>query len=143
MRRLIPGLFLLSVLASGAAGCNNNDPITTTPTTPTTPGTTITEPLFTGTLKVNGAATYPFTATAGGTITATLNTVAPDAAIGIGLSLGTWNGSACQIVIANDNATQTIAITGTVTAASSLCVRVYDPGRLSAPVDFTVTIVHP
>jgi hypothetical protein len=144
MRRLIPGLLLLSVLATGAAACNKNDTTTTTTTpTTTTTATAITEPLFTGTLKVNGAATYPFTATTGGTITATLSTVAPDATIGIGLSLGTWNGSACQIVIANDNATQSVAISGTVTAASSLCVRVYDVGRLAAPVDFTVTIVHP
>jgi hypothetical protein len=144
MRRLIPGLLLVGVLALGASACSNNDTITpTTPTTPTTPGNAITEPPFTGTLRVNGAATYPFTATTAGTITATLSSVAPDATIGIGLSIGTWNGAACQIVIANDNATQTVAITGTVTAASSLCVRVYDVGRLTAPVDFNVTIVHP
>jgi type IV pilus biogenesis protein CpaD/CtpE len=142
MRRLIQGVFLVSVLATGLAGCSSNDTITT-PTTPTTPGNPVTEPPFTGTLKVNGAATYPFTATTGGTTTATLATLAPDASVAIGLSLGTWNGSACQIVIANDNATQAVAITGTVTAASSLCVRVYDAGRLTAPVDFNVTIVHP
>lgn len=141
MRGLIPGLALFGVLVTGVAGCNKNDTTITTPTTTTTTTTPITEPLFTGTLKVNGAATYPFTATTGGTITATLTTAAPDA--GIGLSLGTWNGSACQIVIANDNATQAVAISGTVTAASSLCVRVYDVGKLTAPVDFTVTIVHP
>jgi hypothetical protein len=144
MRRLISGLALFGVLVTGAAACNNNNTTTTT-TTPTTTTTaaTITEPLFTGNLKVNGAATYPFTATTGGTITATLTTLAPDTTTGIGLSLGTWNGSACQIVIANDNATPSIAISGTVTAASSLCVRVYDVGRLASPVDFSVTIVHP
>src|SRR5881227_2752791 len=143
MRRLIPGVLLVGVLVLGAAACSSNDKIPTTPTTPSTPGNAITEPPFTGTLKVNGAATYAFTATTGGTITATLSTVAPDATIGIGLSLGTWNGAACQIVIANDNATQAVAITGAVTAASSLCVRVYDPGHLTAPLDFNVTIVHP
>jgi hypothetical protein len=142
MRGLIPGLVLLGVLA-GVAGCNKNDNTSTTPTPTTTTATPITEPAFTGTLKMNGAATYPFTATTGGTVTATLTTLAPDASIGIGLSIGTWNGAACQIVIANDNATQTVAISGTVTAASSLCVRVYDVGRLTAPADFTVTIVHP
>ena len=142
MRRLI-GTLVLGVLATGAAACNDDNTTTTTTPTPTTPANAITEPVFTGTLRVNGAATYPFVATAGGTITATLSTVAPDATIGIGLSLGTWNGSACQIVIANDNATQSVAITGTVTAASSLCVRVYDAGRLASPTDFGVTIVHP
>jgi hypothetical protein len=139
MRRLIPGLLMLGLLATA---CGSNDP--TTPTTPTTPTPApITEPLFTGTLKTNGAATYPFTATTGGTITATLTTLAPDSSVGIGLSIGTWTGSACQIVIANDNAAQAAVITGTVTAAASLCVRVYDVGKLSASADFTVTIVHP
>src|SRR3954465_6232204 len=142
MRRLIQGVFLVSVLATGLAGCSSNDTITT-PTTPTTPGNAVTEPPFTGTLKVNGAATYPFTATSAGTITATLASITPDASVAIGLSIGTWNGSACQIVIANDNATQTMAITGAVTAASNLCVRVYDQGRLTGSVDFNVTIVPP
>ncbi len=138
MRRLIPGLLMLGLLATA---CSDDTPTTPTPTPPTTPP--ITEPLFTGTLRTNGAAVYPFTATAGGTITATLTTLAPDATVGIGLSIGTWTGSACQIVIANDNAAQAAVVTGTVTAASSLCVRIYDVGKLTAPADFTVTIVHP
>jgi hypothetical protein len=142
MRRLIQGLLLVSVLAISFAACSSNDTITT-PSKPTLPGNSVTEPPFTGTLKVNGAATYPFTAATAGTITATLATVTPDATVGIGLSIGTWNGAACQVVIANDNAMQTMAITGAVTAASSLCVRVYDPGHLTAPTDFNVTIVHP
>ena len=139
MRRLIPGLLMLGLLATA---CGDDTPTTpTTPTNPTTPP--ITEPLFTGTLKTNGAAVYPFTATAGGNITATLTTLAPDATVAIGLSIGTWTGAACQIVIANDNATQGTVIPGTATAAANLCVRVYDVGKLTAPADFTITIVHP
>src|SRR3954451_21013454 len=109
MRRLISGVLLAGGLILAAA-CSSNDTLTpTTPTTPTTPGNAITEPPFTGTLKVNGAATYPFTATSAGTITATLASIAPDASVAIGLSIGTWTGSACQIVIANDTATQNMA----------------------------------
>ena len=142
MRRLIPGLLLLGVLAMSGAACSDDttDPTPTNPT-PSNPGTTVTEPPFTGTLRMNGAATYPFTATAGGTITATLTTLSGSE--NIGLSIGTWTGAACQVVIANDNAAQAATISGTVTAAASLCVRVYDPGRLTAPADFNVTIVHP
>ena len=100
---------------------------------------------FTGTLNMNGAASFPFTAAAAGTITATLTTVAPDATVPIGLSLGSWTGTSCQISIANDAATQSAIVTGTVTAAASLCARVYDTGKVTAaqPVSFTVTIVHP
>jgi hypothetical protein len=142
MRRLIPGLLLLGVLAMGAAACNSDDPVVpTTPTNPNTPA--ITEPPFTGTLRTNGAAVYPFVATVGGTVTATLTTLGPDSTVGIGLSIGTWTGAACQVVVANDNAAQSTAISGTVTSAASLCVRVYDVGKLTAPADFTVTIVHP
>jgi hypothetical protein len=142
MRRLIPGLLLLGVLAMSGAACSDDtiNPTLTNPT-PTTTGATVTEPPFTGTLRMNGAATYPFTATAGGTITATLTALSGSE--NIGLSIGTWTGSACQVVIANDNAAQASTISGTVTAAASLCVRVYDPGRLTAAADFTVTIVHP
>jgi hypothetical protein len=146
MRRLIPGILLLAVMA-GAAGCNNNTTTTpTTPTTPSTPGSTTTE-TFTGTLNMNGGVSYPFTAGAGGTVTATLTSVGPDSTVAIGLLIGAWTGSACQASssIANDSATQGAIVTGTVTAAAALCARVYDTGKVTAaqPVSFTVTIVHP
>lgn len=142
MRRLISGLLLLAASASAAAcGSNNTTSTVTTPTTTTT-AATVTE-TFAGTLNTNGASTFPFTATTGGTVTATLTSLAPDATLPIGLSLGTWTGAACQIVVANDNAAQTAVITGTVTSAASLCVRVYDVGKVTAPVEFSVSIAHP
>lgn len=145
MRRLIPGILLLAVLAT-VAGCNDKNNVTTpTTTTTTTTTTATTTETFTGTLNMNGAATFPFTAAAAGTVTATLTTVAPDATVPIGLGLGSWTGSACQISIANDSATQGAVVPGTVTAAAALCARVYDVGKVTAaqPVSFTVTIAHP
>ena len=143
MRRLLPGILLLA-LTTGLAGCNNDNATTpTTPTTTTTTTPTVTE-TFNGTLNMNGAVTFPFTATAAGSVTVTLTSVAPDATLAIGLSLGTWTGSACQIVIANDAAAQTAAVTGTVSSAASLCARVYDTGKVpTTPVTFGVSIVHP
>ena len=145
MRRLIPGILLLA-LVTGVAGCNDNNNNITTPTTPTTTtNQSTTTETFSGTLNMNGAVTYPFTAGTAGTITATLTTVSPDATVAIGLSLGSWTGSSCQISIANDAATQTAIVTGTVTASAALCARVYDTGKVTAaqPVSFTVTIAHP
>ena len=144
MRRLIPAILLLAVMGT-AAGCNDNNVTTPTTTTTTTTTTATTTETFTGTLNMNGAASFPFTAAAAGTITATLTTVAPDATVPIGLSLGSLTGTSCQISIANDAATQSAIVTGTVTAAASLCARVYDTGKVTAaqPVSFTVTIVHP
>ena len=144
MRRLIPGLLLLAVFATSAAACNKSDTTSTVTTPTTTTTTTMVTELFSGTLTRNGASTYPFTATAGGTVTATMTTLTPDSTLPIGLSLGTWTGSACQVIIDNNSATQAAAISGTVTSAASLCVRVYDPAeKVTTPSDFTVTIVHP
>lgn len=145
MRRLISGTLLVAVMGM-VAGCNNDNNVTTpTTTTTTTTTTATTTETFSGTLNMNGGATFPFTAGAAGTVTATLTTVAPDSTLAIGLSLGSWTGSSCQISIANDAATQTAVVTGTVTAAAALCARVYDTGKVTAaqPVSFTVTIAHP
>jgi hypothetical protein len=145
MRRLLSGI-LLFALTTGVAGCNKNNANTvTTPTTTTTTTTATVTETFTGTLNMNGGVTFPFTATAAGTITLTLASLTPDATLPIGLSLGTWTGSACQIVIANDAAAQTAVITGNVTSAASVCARVYDTGKVTAatPVNFSVSIVHP
>jgi hypothetical protein len=143
MRRSIPTLVLLATLAMSAAGCDDDTP-NNTPTTPTTPTTPLTfTEIFTGTLNMNGAASSPFTAKTGGTVTATLTTVAPDATIAVGLFLGTWTGSACQVVVANDNAVQGAAVTATATSAATLCVRIYDVGKVTTPLNYTITVVRP
>lgn len=142
MRRLLPGILLALTIC--AAGCNDNTTNTpTTPTTPTTPSTPATTETFTGTLHLNGAETFNFTSTTAGTIVITL-TELPDGTPPIGLSLGTWTGTACQIAIDNSSAGKAAIVTGTVTAATSLCARVYDAhGTVTTPADFTVTVGHP
>ena len=144
MRRLLPGI-LLFALMTGVAGCDDDTEIPNTPTTPTTPSTPTTTITFDGTLARNGAMTTTFTATAGGTVTATLTTLAPDSTVPVGLSLGAWTGSACQVSgISNDAAVQGSVVTGTVTSAAALCVRIYDAAeKVTAPMTFTITIVHP
>lgn len=141
MRRSIhPKLFVVAIaLTIWACG---DAATTTTPTTPTATTPTTTE-TFEGDLNPNGAKTFPFTTQAAGTVTATLTSLSPDSTLTIGMSLGTWNGSACQIVLANDNAIQGAVITGTVSSTGSLCVRVYDVGKLVEPIAFVVTVVHP
>ncbi len=125
-----------------AAACNNNNTPTPVTPTPTTPVPTTTE-TFSGELKVNGASTYPFGTGAAGAITVTLSAVDPGGGPTFGLSLGTWNGASCQTVIANDNATLNVTVTGTVTAPTALCARVFDAGRLTNPLTYTITVVHP
>lgn len=110
-----------------------------TPTLPTPDP--ITE-VFSGTLTVNGAAVHSFSATTAGNLTATLVNIAPEDAT-IGVSLGTWNGSACAIIIADLGVVRGSAVYGTVNQAGQLCVFVQDVGRLGGAADYEITVVHP
>ena len=137
-RSFMGGLVLLALVALGAAGCDED----TTPTTPTTPAPTVTES-FAGTLSKNGAVTFSFSVAATGQVTATLTELG-SSAIPVGLSLGNWNGTTCQIVLANDNAVQGTFVTGTMSATGNLCVRLYDAsGNIEAATTFKVDVVHP
>jgi hypothetical protein len=135
-------LLLIPVLGALAA-CGSNS---TTPTTPSTVPTVLTE-TFTGTLNRNSAYTHPFSVADAGTVSVFLITSAdignPDNnAIPIGVSLGTWNGASCAIVIANDNVAPGSSITGQATAAGNLCVRVYDVGFVPGPSSYELLIDH-
>ena len=135
MRRLAV-LALAAALTAAACG---NDSITT-PTTPTTPTVTDT---FNGTLTPNGGLTHTFITARSGSITATLTSLGPDSGLTVGLLLGTWNGNACGVQLAKDNAVQGSFINGAASAAGSLCVRIYDVGQLTGPVDYQITVLHP
>ncbi|HJR60509.1 MAG TPA: hypothetical protein VJ813_13955 [Vicinamibacterales bacterium] len=131
---------LLLAAAVVVGGCDNDVGNTPTEPAPTTTDT------FTGTININGAMTHTFPIVAAGTVTATLTEVTPDATVAVGFALGTWNASAstCQQVIPNDAALQGLILTGNVAGAGTLCVRLYDPGsKLTGPVGYTVTVVHP
>jgi hypothetical protein len=138
---LLKSRTLLLVLALGAGpavACNDS----TTPTTPTDPTTTTTE-TFSGTITVNGAITHVFSVTQRGSVSATLTSVGPDATLTIGVSLGTWNGTTCQIILANDQTAVGSGAAGTVSGVGNLCLRVYDVGKLTAPATYSVDVVHP
>ena len=143
MRRSILGAVLaVAALSAGTAGCDEN--VTTPPNTPTPLPTT---ERFTGSIGVNGAIAFPFSTASAGTISLTLTTVTPDNTAIVGLSLGTYNGTACSVStgVFNDNAQQGITVTGAVSSAgfNNVCARVYDSGKLTAGITFELTIVRP
>ena len=109
-------LLLLVAVASAAAACNDNTLTSTTPTS---------------------------TVTSTETFTGTLTKIDPDSAQTIGVSLGTWNGTSCQVIIANDAAIVGAALVGTVSGVGNLCLRVYDVGKLATSEDYSVDVVHP
>ena len=130
---LLAALTSLLVAMSACGGAQ-----LTAPTTPTPPPQT---EIFSGTLSRNGAATHAFSSQAGGTVTATMTSLSPS--VVVGLSLGTWNGIACQIVIANDNAVVGTTTTGTASAVGNLCVRIYDTGQFTSATSYEVSVLHP
>jgi hypothetical protein len=140
-RSMVRPLAALTLALCLAACDSGNDP--GIPTAPTAPP--IVTETFSGTVNQNGAVTHNFNTTTSGSVTATLTTLGPDSTQIIGMSLGTWNGTVCQIVLANDRATQGTVIIGGVSAFGSLCVRAYDVGTISPETPFTyeITIAHP
>jgi hypothetical protein len=135
LRRL--GAVALLVAATSAA-CADDTP--TTIPTPTPPPTTT--DTFSGTLNVNGAFSFPFPVVSPGTLTATLTTVS-DATIAVSLAVGNWNGTSCQVVIANDKALQGAVIPALASTIGAFCVRISDVGNVVNPVTFEISVVHP
>lgn len=141
MRRSI-GTMLLAVAALTAGACDDNK----APTEPTPPTVTVTDK-FSGMLGPNGGVTHTFSTASGGSVTATLTELQPEAeTLLIGIALGTWNGttSTCTLIVTNDKAIKNALVSATATGAVNLCLRVSDAaGVIVTPVSYTVEVVHP
>ena len=137
MFRVSRRLFATVALATAAASCGGTTTATSPSTTPAIP--TVISETFSGTLLRNAAYTHPFSVTDSGDVSVfviqSVDTRNPaNSDIPIGVSLGTWNGDTCSIVIAKDKVSpgNVIALTGRATSAGNLCVRVYDVGFVPA-----------
>jgi len=128
-------LLLLAAIAATACSDNNS------PTVPTGPAPTAITETFDGTVTVNGAVTQPFVVLTAGSVVARIAALEPTDAV-VGLSIGSWNGVACQIVLANDNAANGASVTGTATVTGNYCVRVYDVGKLTQTAGYQITVTH-
>jgi hypothetical protein len=139
VRRIVPLALALAV----ATGCSNNN--SSTPTTPTTPPNTISETFGPGPVTPNGTNTWQFAVSNPGTVTVQLLTISPDSSVLLGISLGVWNGTSCPAMasIADDQATQGTVLTGTLSVAGNLCVRVFDVGGLTQTENVTIVVNHP
>ena len=134
--RLVPIVAASLVLIMSGCGNSSNEAVVVTPPP------TLTE-TFSGTLTLNGATTFAFAVTGLGNITAQLTTLSPDSTKPVGVSLGTWNGSICQIILRNDNSVQGSQVVGTASAVGSFCVSIYDAaGTVVGPQAFTVEVFH-
>jgi hypothetical protein len=123
------------------AACSNNDPFQG-PTDTSTPATPVNE-TFDGQLTINGAVAHPFAVQRVGSVSVRLTAVDPSD-VTIGLSLGTWNPNlnTCQLIITNDAAVGGATLVGTASVAGAFCARVYDVGKLSRPILYTLDVTH-
>ena len=87
------------LIATTFIGCSSGN----TPQVPTQPSPVTITQSFSGTLTVNGAQTHSFTVDRAGTVSAQVKSLSDQAAT-LGVSLGTYNGSACTIIISKTDA---------------------------------------
>jgi len=138
MHRKFVRLFPLVALLLAATTCGNDPPTTITPD----PTPDIMES-FSDVLSLNGAAVFPFVVTGPSQMTAQLVSLTPNQEKIIGMSLGTWNGSICQIVLDNPATKQGDVVQGAtqLIGAGNFCLRVYDPNGSIDPAQLYVVIV--
>jgi hypothetical protein len=136
MRHFVTSFMLLA--ATTLAGCSSSNDQPDTPTQPTPVAITET---FSETLNVNGAQTHRFDVQRAGTVTAQLKAVSQEGAT-MGISLGTFNGSACAILLSKTDAVLNSAVTGTANSTGTFCVWVNDVGKLTSSVAYTIDVTH-
>ena len=133
-------VLVVTLLLAGVAACDDD-----TPTAPNNRRDPVTVS-FSGEVAQSGAKTHTFSTAGSGTVTATLKEVGPDSALVVGLALGNWDGTSCQFVFYNTQATKGAVLTGTMSGIGNLCVIVNDAaGSIpsATPASYTVEVVHP
>ena len=132
-------MFLAVLLLAPLAVACGDDDAADTPTAPTP--VAVTE-IFAGDLNPNGGRTHPFVVQQAGAVSAKLTVLSPDETLTVGLSLGTWNGQVCQIILRNDAAVLNVSVTGAAQQTGQFCVSIYDVGKLTASTNYQVDVVH-
>jgi hypothetical protein len=92
-------------------------------------------------LNPNGGRTHSFSVQQAGAVSARLTALGPDDTVHVGLSLGTWNGQVCQIILRNDDAVLNTTVTGSA-QTGNFCVSIYDIGRLTGLTTYQITVTH-
>jgi hypothetical protein len=137
---------IVLALAVMAAACSGDSSTPTTPTTTSLP----TSELFEGKLQSRGDSIFfSFTVNVAGNVNVTLASVATSSTPGssvnlpLGIGLGSPLATDCNVT------TQTTAgpaltpqLVGNNFSPAIYCVRVFDVGNLSVPIDFAVRITH-
>ena len=128
--------------AAIAAACSDSAGISPS----TVSGTTTL--LFTGSVPVRGSRSYTFGLSRPGTAELTLAGVSLDSrgsalTTPMGLGLGTPSGDDCDMTTSVTTPPGLTAQLRTATGPGTFCVRVFDAGSLTTPVNATVRVIQP
>jgi hypothetical protein len=126
-----------------ATACGEGDPGVLQPTV--NPAT-ITD-TFSGNVAPNAADSHAFVIALSGKIAITLTSVGPPSTAEVSVGIGIPTGLACSLTLGDGTTATTTAgstpqISGTV-LPGTFCVVVFDLGKLTEAVDYTVTVAHP
>jgi hypothetical protein len=135
MRHFVTSFVLLAATTLTGCGGSSDEP-----DTPTQPSPVAIVETFSGSLNVNGARTHSFPVDRSGQVTAQVRALPQSATIGV--SLGTFNGSACAILISKTDAVLNSTVTGIAQSTGQFCVWLNDVGKLTEGVDYTIEVTH-
>ena len=124
------------------AACNKNDTTTTAPSAPTSPTTET----LNGSMAQNGTAIRTFTATQAGTVSVTLASAGPPAAIVLGLGVGirAVTGTDCKFTQTVNTPAGTAPQLTVAVDAGTYCAGVYDIGNIGPNgITVSITVTHP
>jgi hypothetical protein len=139
MKSLVPIALVMTFATFSTGACSNDS---STPAT-TAPSPTMTE-TFNGTVGVAAGNFHNFTVAQDGTVSVTLTAATPPPTIFMGVGIGTPSSSTCALISGDTTATPagpTAQLSGTLNAGT-YCVEVFDVGNDTAPVTYSVTVVH-
>ena len=104
---------------------------------------TATTDTFNGGLAPSGSLTFTFSVTTAGNVAVTLTSVSPAATTPLAMGVGPFSNGNCAI--ANSTSAATAAANPQLSAMANpgtYCVKVSDPGSLTATSAVTVTVTH-
>jgi hypothetical protein len=137
---------IVFALALAAAACGGDSSTTTAPTTTAGPSTE----LFEGKLQSRGDSTFfSFTVATAGNVNVTLasemTTTTPGSSTNVALGVGLGSPIATDCSVTSQTTTGpglTSQLVGSNFSPAIYCVRVFDVGNLTVPINFAVRITH-
>jgi hypothetical protein len=127
---------ILALVLSAACTSNNS----TGPAEPSGPLVTET---FTGTIAPQGSAFHVFELSRVSNVYVVLMSAGPPANISMGLAVGTPGGrTGCAAIRTVTTAAGTTAQLSGTADPGQYCIQIFDVGNVSAPVAYTIAVVH-